>query len=127
MNEIVNLFSIFSDKTRLRILLLLINHELCVCDIFEALEMSQPRVSRQLALLKQARLIKDRREGKWIYYKTEENNDTLHCLQILELMTDWLKDDHEVSKDKAMLNQILCMKDKMGSCCKSSGKETIGK
>jgi Predicted transcriptional regulators len=116
-----------SDKTRLRILLLLLEHELCVCEISAALEMSQPRVSRQLAILKQVRLIKDRREGKWIYYRIEENADTRYLMRILSLLPDWLKDDSEFKNDKTMLNKISCLKNKLESCeCILPRSENIG-
>ncbi|KJS20115.1 MAG: transcriptional regulator [Clostridiaceae bacterium BRH_c20a] len=127
MEDLLNLFGILSDKTRLRILLLLRN-ELCVCEIYEALEMSQPRVSRQLAILKQARLIKDRREGKWIYYKIEENAHTRYLISILSLLPDWLKDDPEFNNDKAMLKKIHVFRNSPRNCeCVLSGGENFGK
>lgn len=113
MDDLLNLFSILSDKTRLRIVLLLINNELCVCEIFAALDMSQPRVSRQLAILKQSRIIKDRRDGKWIYYRIDENEYTKHLLSIILLLPDWLSDDVEFNNDKAMLGKISTMKNKL--------------
>ncbi|NLI93236.1 MAG: metalloregulator ArsR/SmtB family transcription factor [Peptococcaceae bacterium] len=128
MNDVLNLFHILSDKTRLRILLLLLDHELCVCEIFASLDMSQPRVSGQLAVLKQARLIRDRREGKWIYYKIEENADTEYLIRILRLLPDWLKDDPEFLRDKEMLNKIFSFKNGLEICnCILPGGENIGK
>ena len=56
------------DETRLRIIALLAHGELCVCHIQDALELSQPNVSRQLGILRAARLVADRREGSWVYY-----------------------------------------------------------
>lgn len=109
MDELLNLFHLLSDKTRLRILLLLLDHELCVCEIFASLNMSQPRVSRQLAVLKQARLIKDRREGKWIYYKIEKNSDTQYLLHILPMLAEWLKDDPEAREDQKVLQGLLSL------------------
>ncbi len=116
MDELINLFSILSDKTRLRILLLLLNNELCVCEIFAALNMSQPRVSRQLAILKQARIIKDRRDGKWIYYRIEENEYTKHLMSIISLLPEWLSDDAEFNNDKAMLKNISEIKSNQWGC-----------
>lgn len=127
MNDLLNLFSMLSDKTRLRILLLLMDHELCVCEIFAALDMSQPRVSRQLAVLKQARLIKDRREGKWIYYRIEENTDKRYLMNILLLLPDWLKDDMEFKNDKDMLCRLFNLKGELSDCnCLPIGGEKVG-
>jgi len=68
MQDIISLFKALSDETRLRILKLLEGGELCVCDITDALRISQPNVSFHLSLLKEAGLIKDRRDGRWMYY-----------------------------------------------------------
>ena len=116
MDELLNLFGMLSDKTRLRILLLLANRELCVCELFAALDMSQPRVSRQLAILKQARLIKDRRDGKWIHYRIDESAYEGNLVKILILIADWLKDDEVVNDDKAMMKKTSDIKDKLRNC-----------
>lgn len=116
MDDVLNLFSILSDKTRLRILLLLFEKELCVCEIFAALKMSQPRVSRQLAILKQSKLIKDRREGKWIYYKIETNSTTEHLQSLLSMLIEWIKDDTEFNLDKKMLLGLSDLKKCITNC-----------
>lgn len=127
MNDLLNLFSILSDKTRLRILLLLMDNELCVCEIFAALDLSQPRVSQQLAILKQSKIIKDRRVGKWIYYKIDQNLYTTQLFSILKPLPDWLKDDPDFKNDKEMLNKVSNLKDKSANCeCKIQGGEFIG-
>lgn len=68
------LFKMFSDPTRLKILSLLFQEELCVCDISCLLEMSQSAVSHQLSVLRQNRLIKYRRDGKNIYYSMDDEH-----------------------------------------------------
>lgn len=63
-----------ADETRLRCLhLLMLGGEMCVCDFTEILALSQPKISRHLALLRQAGLVEDRRQGQWVYYKISEN------------------------------------------------------
>ena len=66
--ELAELFKVFGDTTRIRILYALFESELCVCDIAELLNMSQSAISHQLRVLKQARLVRNRREGKTVYY-----------------------------------------------------------
>lgn len=128
MDDLLNIFSTLSDKTRLRILLLLLNNELCVCEIFAALDMSQPRVSRQLAILKQSKIIKDRREGKWIYYRIDENDYTRYLMSIIPHLPDWLKNDPEYNTDKAKLQKISAMKTQLAGCeCVLSGGGRNGK
>ena len=72
MNDLVTIFKALSDETRLRIIKLLEQGELCVCDITAALDMVQPKVSFHLSALKEAGLIKDRKQGKWIHYSLKD-------------------------------------------------------
>lgn len=74
MENILNIFKDPSDETRLRILKLLEHGELCVCDIVAALDLIQPKVSFHLGVLKEAELIKDRRQGKWIHYRIDDSD-----------------------------------------------------
>ncbi|MBQ8108611.1 MAG: helix-turn-helix transcriptional regulator [Clostridia bacterium] len=66
--DLAELFKVFGDSTRIRILYVLFESELCVCDIAELLGMSQSAISHQLRVLKQARLVRARREGKTVFY-----------------------------------------------------------
>ena len=66
--QLADLFKVFGDPTRLRILYTLSDGELCVCDIASLLNMSQSAISHQLRFLKQARLVKSRKNGKTVYY-----------------------------------------------------------
>jgi ArsR family transcriptional regulator len=74
MQELATIFKALSDETRLRIVKLLEKGELCVCDIVAALDMVQPKVSFHLSALKEAGLIKDRKQGKWIHYSLNESD-----------------------------------------------------
>ncbi len=74
MEELTCIFKALSDQTRLRILKLLQDGELCVCDIFSALDMVQPKVSFHLAVLKEAGLIKDSKAGRWIHYRLDDSD-----------------------------------------------------
>ena len=65
----VNFFKCLSDETRLNIVTLVAeNKELCVCDLTEKLQLSQPKISRHLALLRSSGLLQDRRQSQWVYY-----------------------------------------------------------
>ena len=67
--EAVAFFKCLSDETRLNIVMLVTAHqELCVCDLTEKLQLSQPKISRHLALLRASGLLQDRRQGQWVYY-----------------------------------------------------------
>ena len=72
--DLAELFKIFGDSTRIKILYVLFEAELCVCDIAAVLGMSQSAISHQLRTIKQARLVKNRREGKTIYYSLADDH-----------------------------------------------------
>lgn len=67
-------FKILSDNTRIKILYALLNSDMCVCDISALLNMTQSAISHQLRVLKQARLVKYRREGKAVYYSLDDEH-----------------------------------------------------
>ena len=72
--DLADLFKVFGDSTRIRILFVLLEAEACVCDLAEALSMTDSAVSHQLALLKRASLIRSRREGKSVFYALADDH-----------------------------------------------------
>lgn len=79
--DVAELFKIFGDSTRIRILSALLQDELCVCDIGSLLNMTKSAVSHQLRILRQAKLVKNRRSGKEIYYSLDDD----HVAKIIHL------------------------------------------
>lgn len=65
---VAELFKALGDETRLAIVQMLLGKELCVCDVLDAFDMSQPTISHHLKILRQAGVVQDERQGKWIYY-----------------------------------------------------------
>ena len=86
--DLAEFYKIFADSTRIRILFVLFETPLCVCDLAEALGMKQPAVSYQLRILKQARLVKSRREGRTVYYSLSDD----HVRGIIALGREHLKE-----------------------------------
>ena len=80
INSLSKLFKVFGDPTRIKILCALNVHELCVFDICEVLGMTKSAVSHQLSTLKEAKLVKSRREGKEVYYSLDDE----HVKEIFE-------------------------------------------
>ena len=72
--DLAELFKVFGDSTRIRILYVLFEAEVCVCDLAEALHMTQSAISHQLKILKQSKLVKSRREGKSIFYSLADDH-----------------------------------------------------
>ena len=72
--DLADLFKVFGDSTRIRILFVLFEAEVCVCDLAKALNMTQSAISHQLRILKQNKLVKNRREGKSIFYSLADDH-----------------------------------------------------
>lgn len=72
--DIAELFKVFGDTTRIKIICALFEAEMCVCDIAKLLNMTQSAISHQLRVLKQARLVKYRRDGKIVYYSLDDEH-----------------------------------------------------
>ena len=72
--DLAELFKVFGDSTRMRILFVLFEAEVCVCDLAEALNMTQSAISHQLRILKQNKLVKSRREGKSVFYSLADDH-----------------------------------------------------
>jgi ArsR family transcriptional regulator, arsenate/arsenite/antimonite-responsive transcriptional repressor len=112
MENIALMFQSLDDETRLRILALLLEkEELCVCDLVSVLQLPQSTVSRQLALLKSAGWLKDRRKGIWIYYSI---NRSLAPIQqfVIPVLRNFLPATESAANDLERLGKI-----KHGSSC----------
>jgi len=117
MDELLSLFKALSDETRLRIVKLLENGELCVCHLVAAVDMSQPKVSFHLKALKEAGLVKDRREGKWMHYRLNES-DLFKRLLFLSIAERFR--DEEVAADRERLDAFIASRtdaDAAAGCC----------
>jgi ArsR family transcriptional regulator len=104
MNELVTIFKALSDETRLRIIKLLEQGELCVCDIVAALDMVQPKVSFHLSALKEAGIIKDRKQGRWIHYSL--NGEDLFRRMLLLSACERMK-GASIAEDRKRLDTFL--------------------
>jgi ArsR family transcriptional regulator len=105
MRDLVKAFKSLSDETRLRILNILLERECCVCEVMQALDISQTRASRNLTGLFDAGFLKQRKDGLWTLYSidTEATKDFLPAL--LEAVTKGLEGNEVAAKDRARLNK----------------------
>lgn len=88
INELANVYKALGNTTRIKILHCLLISELCVCDITEVLEMTTSAVSHQLKILKDLKLVKNRRDGKVIYYSLYDNHIEKLLIQSFEHITE---------------------------------------
>ena len=101
------LLKTLADRTRLRLLNLMGDHEICVCFLVEALKTSQPKISRHLAYLRRTGLVAARREGLWMHYRINRPKDP-NLARVLASVLESSARDPEMMKDLARLNSACC-------------------
>jgi ArsR family transcriptional regulator len=104
-------FQALGDATRLRLLALMTDQEICVCYFVEILDASQPKISRHLAYLRSAGLVEARRDGKWMHYKLAFPPH-LGAERILRQTLDWLREERTSISDRAKLTKMCCAPEK---------------
>ncbi|MEP7074913.1 MAG: metalloregulator ArsR/SmtB family transcription factor [Acidobacteriota bacterium] len=100
-------FSALADRTRLRLLNLMRDGEVCVCFFAEAIGTNNPKISRHLAYLKRASLVTGRRDGKWTYYSLNRPADEA-AGRVFDAVMYMLTADKEMSRDRERLVDICC-------------------
>ena len=101
------LFRALADRTRLRLINLMGESEVCVCFLVEALKMSQPKISRHLAYLRRAGIVAVRREGKWMHYRLIAPKDK-NAGRMLDQVRASLAGNTEMQRDRARLTGLCC-------------------
>lgn len=112
MKQLINIFKILSDETRLRMIILLAQKELCVCELSDILDVSQPNISKNLSKLKESNLVISKRKEKFIFYQLKNDNQIL--TQIVKDISDNLDDYPQLVLDQSrnIDNQKL-----LDQCC----------
>jgi ArsR family transcriptional regulator len=105
--SIEELFKALADRTRLRLINLMGDDEVCVCFFVEVLKLNQPKISRHLAYLRRAGVVAARREGKWMHYRIVDPPDP-RASNIFREVRASLANDAGMKRDRARLAQICC-------------------
>jgi ArsR family transcriptional regulator len=105
--EMESFFLALADKTRLRILNLIRDGEICVCFFTEVLGESQPKISRHLAYLRNAGVVDARREGKWMHYSIRRQDDDGKA-RVLEETLNWLDGREELRRERDRYSEACC-------------------
>lgn len=98
-------FAALADRTRLRLLNLIGDDEICVCFFPEVIGTNQPKISRHLAYLKRAGLVSARRDGKWMHYQITEPNNK-RAVEVFSKIRGMLKEDKEMQADRKKLLNV---------------------
>ena len=105
------LFKTLSDPTRLRLLNLLAEGDVCVCDLHGTLSLDQPKVSRHLARLRSAGLVDVERNGKWMHYRLARQGDPL-VRNVLAGLRAWMRQHPWLNSERGRLEKVCCRNDK---------------
>lgn len=100
-------FQALGDNTRLRLLNLMADQEICVCYLVEILEQGQPKISRHLAYLRNAGIVEARRDGKWMHYRIVMPPN-IGAAQVLRQTLSWLREERTMQVDRARLSKACC-------------------
>ena len=113
MRDLIIAMKALSDETRLRILNILLEKECCVCEIMQALDISQSRASRNLGILQNAGFLKTRRDGLWIVYSVDWQTANRHAISLSRLLKDSPVSSEKLAQDKERLKKA----ERVGPSC----------
>ena len=107
MQDLIRAMKALSDETRLRILRILLKRECCVCEVMQALDISQSRASRNLRILQEAGFLKARRDGAWTVYSVDWQTANRYAASLTKLMKDSLISNEVLAQDKERLKHAI--------------------
>jgi ArsR family transcriptional regulator len=118
MQALISTLKALTDETRLRIMNILLERECCVCEVMQALDISQTRASRNLGILQKTGFLKTRREGQWILYSINQGTDNQYIISLLRLLEESPVNRKQFGKDKERLQDAR----RIGPKCVKKGK-----
>ena len=112
LERLVNIFKALADKNRMRIVKMLQQRPLCVCEITAVLGLATSTVSKHLSILKNADIITDLKDGKWVNYHLNKEGKNIYLTGLIPLLSYWLQSDEQVTSDskklKTLDRNIIC-------------------
>ena len=118
MQELIKVMKALSDETRLRILRVLLEKECCVCEVMQALDISQSRASGNLGILQDAGFLRARRDGPWIVYSVDWESANRYATSLAKLIKESLVSNEVLEKDRERLKHAK----RIGPGCRRGGK-----
>jgi len=107
MFEFLNITKALAEENRLRILLALEHQELCVCQLIELLELAPSTVSKHVSVLRQARLVNGRKDGRWIFYRIAGDGSPAEVKEAIAWVKKSLSRNERIQQDEKCLKEIL--------------------
>lgn len=106
MDHFVQVMKALSDKNRVKILKMLQHRAMCVCEIQEALRISQPNVSKHLKILEKSGFVHSKKEGLWVNYYLSDGDDSQYVASLLGNLRHWLQEDSDIVRLMSKLSDI---------------------
>ena len=106
MEKLSFVFKALADSNRIRILKVLEERPLCVCEITDVLKLAPSTVSKHLSILKSGGFLLDDKQGRWVEYRLNSKPDEPSITQLLQLLKNWFNDNEQVLKDKQMIKNL---------------------
>jgi DNA-binding transcriptional ArsR family regulator len=106
MRDLMAVTKALADENRVRIVMALMEGELCVCQVVELLELASSTVSKHMSILKQARLVDGRKDGRWMYYRLADQDVPVEAREATKLVSMSLSKDSRIHEDMKRLKQI---------------------
>lgn len=132
MLKFLNITKALSEENRLRILLALEHQELCVCQLIELLELAPSTVSKHVSVLRQARLVNGRKDGRWIFYRLAGDGSPVEIKEAIDWVKKSLSQNERIRRDKKCLKEILkidrevlCIRQSRSSECETDSTTEI--
>lgn len=100
-------FRALADRTRLRLINLIGDDEVCVCFLVEIIGVNQPKISRHLAYLRRAGIVASRRDGKWMHYRLQIPSNS-YAASVLREVRTWLTNERSTNADRQRLVKVCC-------------------
>ncbi|HUV65899.1 MAG TPA: metalloregulator ArsR/SmtB family transcription factor [Sedimentisphaerales bacterium] len=119
MLDFINITKALSDENRVRALMMLCDGELCVCQLIKMLGLAPSTVSKHMSILRQARLVQARKEGKWMYYRLPDGDAPQCVLEAVQWMRNAIADDKQIVADGRQVKHISKLdREKLCACYK---------
>ena len=119
MYDFINIAKALSDENRVRALMLLSQGELCVCQLIEMLRLAPSTVSKHMSILRQARLVESRKDGRWMYYRLADEDPPKEAIQAIRWAQNSLAKDKQILADARQVKHVCRIdKDELCNCYK---------
>ncbi len=119
MYNFINIAKALSDENRVRALMMLCKGELCVCQLIEMLRLAPSTVSKHMSILRQARLVECRKDGRWMYYRLADEDPPKEAIQAIQWAQNSLAKDKQILADARQVKRVCKIdKDELCDCYK---------